>query len=96
MDALKQAHQRRLTRLKNLLTSYRLVREQLKVAEDELGRSVLKCLIVLTVRPFFQISLDFSPRKTLRVYSVCDSVFCSCFVFTFIVSRLNPCHRGIE
>ena len=49
MDALKQAHQRRLTRLKNLLTSYRLVREQLKVAEDELGRSVLKFLIALTI-----------------------------------------------
>ncbi|KAF6040787.1 CNTLN [Bugula neritina] len=38
LDTLKQAHQRRLDRLKNLLTSYKLVREQLKVAEDELGR----------------------------------------------------------
>ncbi|XP_067928854.1 centlein-like isoform X2 [Watersipora subatra] len=38
LEALKQAHQRRLDRLKNLLTSYKLVREQLKVAEDELGR----------------------------------------------------------
>ena len=67
MDALKQAHQRRLTRLKNLLTSYRLVREQLKVAEDELGRSVLRYLIALLVRPFSNFLKFFTGQNLMSV-----------------------------
>ena len=67
MDALKQAHQRRLTRLKNLLTSYRLVREQLKVAEDELGRSVLRYLIALSVRLFSNFLKFFTGQNLMSV-----------------------------
>jgi len=83
IEALRSAHGRRLARLKSILTSYRLVKQQLRLYEDDYMWSVFVFIVIYFRFNWFTLQCHFA---VFSWNSANDSTYC----YTFLCSVVCP------